>query len=123
MLTLRTKKITRQCFVPGCRNINTVMVFRGRDPWAKVVICPDCAKELYKNLFPAEEPENTPEAEKESGAEGTPEAEKESEAEEAPETAPEEETEAECIPEEEKKPAPQAKPRQRKSAQKKDETK
>lgn len=28
------------------------MVYRGNEPWAKVVMCRDCAKELYSELFP-----------------------------------------------------------------------
>ncbi len=52
MPKLNTRKIYRQCFVPGCRNCDTVMVYRGNEPWAKVVMCRDCAKELYGELFP-----------------------------------------------------------------------
>ena len=121
MLTLRTKKITRQCFVPGCRNLNTVMVFRGRDPWAKVVICPDCAKELYKNLFPTEETESVSESDPDVAPE-----EENDVTDDAPalEDVSEEEKEAESdvAPEEEKAPEPQAKPRQRKPSQNKDKT-
>ncbi len=60
MPKLNTRKIYRQCFVPGCRNCDTVMVYRGNEPWAKVVMCRDCAKELYSELFPEAAEEKEP---------------------------------------------------------------
>lgn len=53
MAKLNTRKIRRQCFVPGCGNSDTYMVYRGSEPWAKVVICETCAKELYETFVPA----------------------------------------------------------------------
>lgn len=66
MRQINTRAIKRQCFVPGCRNLQTYMVYRTVEPWAKVVICEDCARELYKSLIPdevqkvEETPENVP---------------------------------------------------------------
>lgn len=53
MPKLNTRKIYRQCFVPGCSNTNSYMVYRGSEPWAKVVMCETCAKELYETFVPA----------------------------------------------------------------------
>lgn len=52
MRKISTKLIKRQCFVPGCRNMQTFMVFRTVEPWAKVVICEECARELYETFVP-----------------------------------------------------------------------
>ncbi len=78
MSKLNTRKIYRQCFVPGCRNCDTVMVYRGNEPWAKVVMCRDCAKELYGELFPeageekAQEDANNAPANVQKGAKASP---------------------------------------------------
>lgn len=62
MRKIGTKPIKRQCFVPGCRNMQTFMVFRTVEPWAKVVICEECARELYETITP-KEVEETPKVE------------------------------------------------------------
>ena len=52
MRQINTRAIKRQCFVPGCRNLQTFMVYRTVEPWAKVVICEECARELYETFVP-----------------------------------------------------------------------
>ena len=52
MAQLNTRRIVRQCFVPGCGNTDSYMVYRGIEPWAKVVICKKCADELNAILNP-----------------------------------------------------------------------
>lgn len=67
MKNIKAKKITRQCMVPGCGCRDSFMVYRTNEPWATVVICECCAKELYQAITPeeaqkvAEVTENAPE--------------------------------------------------------------
>ena len=67
MKNIKAKKITRQCMVPGCGCRDSLMVYRTNEPWATVVICERCAKELYQVITPeetkkvAEVTENAPE--------------------------------------------------------------
>lgn len=51
---MNTKKLRRQCMVPGCRCLDTYLIHKGREPWAKVIICKDCLKGAYDALFPEE---------------------------------------------------------------------
>lgn len=52
MAQLNTKRIVRQCMVPGCRNTNSFLVYKTREPWATVTICPECTKEAYFAMHP-----------------------------------------------------------------------
>ena len=70
MAQLNTRRIVRQCFVPGCGNTDSYMVYRGIEPWAKVVICKKCADELNAILNPFVPPTAEIVAEKEGKNEG-----------------------------------------------------
>lgn len=58
MLPITMRKITRQCFVPGCQNRDSYIFTRNREYRATVILCRECVKEIYGLAFPAEdEPE------------------------------------------------------------------
>lgn len=47
---MNTRKIRRQCMVPGCRNYETYMIHKTRDPWPTVIMCKECVKDAYFSL-------------------------------------------------------------------------
>lgn len=49
---MNTKKIRRQCMVPGCRNYDTYMIHKTRDPWPTVIMCKECVVDAYFSLLP-----------------------------------------------------------------------
>ena len=55
MRDLTIRPIRRECFVPGCRNVNTFVVSRSREMPVGVVICAKCAEDLYLTMFPKKE--------------------------------------------------------------------
>lgn len=54
MKEMRLKKIRRQCFVPGCRNTDSVIVTRSREGRVGVVMCRECISDLLFLAFPDE---------------------------------------------------------------------
>lgn len=54
MRELTLRPIRRQCFVPGCRNIHCYVVTRSREMPVGLILCADCAKDLYRVMFPEE---------------------------------------------------------------------
>lgn len=49
---MKTRKIGRQCMVPGCRNHNSYMIHRTREPWPSVIICEKCIEDAFYVLCP-----------------------------------------------------------------------
>lgn len=49
---MKTRKIRRQCMVPGCRNHDSLMIHRTREPWPNVIICEECIKDAFYALCP-----------------------------------------------------------------------
>lgn len=50
MKPIKTRRIRRQCLVPGCKNTDSYMVHRTNEPWPTVIMCKECAEDLYKAL-------------------------------------------------------------------------
>lgn len=55
MKEMRLKKIRRQCFVPGCRNTDSMIVTRSREGRVGVILCQTCMKELASFVTDEEE--------------------------------------------------------------------
>ncbi len=69
-LTLRP--IRRQCFVPGCRNINGFIAARSKEMPVGVILCAACAKDIYRGLYPEESKAEEKAEPKEEGKETVP---------------------------------------------------
>lgn len=51
---IEMRRITRQCFTPGCQNRDSFIFTRNREYRATVILCRDCVKEIYALTFPDE---------------------------------------------------------------------
>ena len=69
---MNIKPIKRQCMVPGCRNTNSFLVYKTREPWATVTICPECAREAFIAMCPEEEQKDAEIAQNEEPKDATP---------------------------------------------------
>lgn len=66
MRDMTIRPIRRECFVPGCRNVNSFVASRSREMPVGVVICAKCAEDLYLALYPKKEEPDAEEAKKEA---------------------------------------------------------
>lgn len=51
-MELKLKPIRRQCFVPGCRNLDSFIPMRSREMPQTVVLCRDCIRAIYEGVYP-----------------------------------------------------------------------
>ncbi len=51
---IEIQKIDRMCFVPGCERIASFIVSRNPEYRPTVIICRECAKELFGVMYPEE---------------------------------------------------------------------
>lgn len=68
-MDLKLKPIRRQCFVPGCRNLDCFIPMRSREMPQAVVLCRDCIRAIYEGVYPPEAEDVSPEAETDKGEE------------------------------------------------------
>lgn len=54
-MDLKLKPIRRQCFVPGCRNLDCFIPMRSREMPQAVVLCRDCIRAIYEGVYPPED--------------------------------------------------------------------
>ena len=66
-MDLKLKPIRRQCFVPGCRNLDCFIPMRSREMPQTVVLCRDCIRAIYEGVYPLEDV--SPETETDKGEE------------------------------------------------------
>ena len=55
MRDITLRPIRRECFVPGCRNVNSFVASRSREMPVGVVICAKCAEDIYLAMYPKKE--------------------------------------------------------------------
>lgn len=51
---IEIQKIDRMCFVPGCERVASFIVSRNPEYRPTVIICRECAKELFGVMYPEE---------------------------------------------------------------------
>ena len=51
---IEIRKIERMCFVPGCDRVASYIVTRHPEYRPAVIICRECAKELFGVMYPEE---------------------------------------------------------------------
>lgn len=75
-MDLKLKPIRRQCFVPGCRNLDCFIPMRSREMPQAVVLCRDCIRAIYEGVYPPEDVSHETETDKgeETAAEEKPKA-------------------------------------------------
>jgi hypothetical protein len=68
-MDLKLNPIRRQCFVPGCRNLDCFIPMRSREMPQAVVLCRDCIRAIYEGVYPPEAEDVNPETETGKGEE------------------------------------------------------
>ena len=53
-MEIMLKPIRRQCFVPGCRNLNCHIVTKSREMPVSVILCDECIQKIHDLRFPPE---------------------------------------------------------------------
>lgn len=51
---IEMRRITRQCFTPGCQSRDSYIFTRNKEYRATVILCRDCVREIYALTFPDE---------------------------------------------------------------------
>lgn len=51
---IEIQKIDRMCFVPGCERVASFIVTRNPEYRPTVIMCRECAKELFGVMYPEE---------------------------------------------------------------------
>lgn len=71
-MELKLRPIRRQCFVPGCRNLDCFVPMRSREMPVTIVLCSECIKAMYDGVYPAQTEEAVVETEAEPEEAETP---------------------------------------------------